>query len=153
MKLRGRTTWAGLVWLTVGLTLLAATPHWHCLCPDGHLKPFCLASLQAVSFSPRACCQAPERGCCCRAHRPAELPPDDSPCQAQGAGCQKTLAEVGLAVPTGSSPWDEVALAVPVTALSCLPLALPAGESRSVVSTSGRSPPVDLVVVLQHFLI
>lgn len=45
MRGPNRISWIAQVWLTMATALVAATPHCRCVCPDGHVKPFCLSGL------------------------------------------------------------------------------------------------------------
>src|SRR5579871_366955 len=118
-----KTRQVGPVWLTALMTLVAGIPHFHCRCPDGHLKSFCLGA----PSKPTGCCcgssccsGSPGGGCCgCQAHaapqpgtlvkrpgccaqshgQPTSKAPDNR-CRIESAGCQKTPAPAQVVIVT-----------------------------------------------------
>lgn len=175
-----RAVQTGAIWLTAIMTLVAGTPHFDCRCPNGNVKPFCLALLTGKT------------GCCCEGSCCAALPGDDgeglatcdSPfataaketcccCQARQAnakgesgagdarlgksGCQKTLAQAAVAV--AESPVKDTVQALAAHPVAPV-LAPVSGQDRfgpcdhlTDYPSHRRPPPTDLVTVLQHFLI
>ena len=112
------------VWLTALMTLASGAPHLTCVCPNGHVKPFCLSVLPGFAG---CCCGASgrtpddqNRGCCCcsarhdgagsdpgqervccHSRRPRHGAQDSS---VEGSGCRKTLTPSGVvAVPVSSA--------------------------------------------------
>ncbi len=176
----GRLSRTCAVVVTAIMTLIAGLPHFHCRCPNGQVKPFCLDSL--INFSSHCCCQgaccsaqAPPRGkppqspdassalspkhsrCCC-ATSDAEPAPGPRTCvQASIPGCQKTLIHAqdaktsrGIQAPARDLTVNPL-VALPL--LSCWQPAIPSPNLGRVAESHGLPPPTDLVTVLQHFLI
>jgi len=165
-----RGTQAGIVWLTAIMTLVAGTPHFSCLCPDGHRKAFCPRTFAKASgcCCGGACCR--QGGCCQAGPRPpAEATaakscchhrhgaPRTAPVRVQGNGCKTTLerADVLAVQPTATQAADDglssELLATPSPA-ALAPPSLAAGPWRRC-GHSSSPPPTNLVVVLQHFII
>ena len=42
MRLLGRRLWVAQIWMAAVMLPAAGLPHFYCVCPDGHIKPFCL---------------------------------------------------------------------------------------------------------------
>src|SRR6266436_2825992 len=67
-----RTLWRKVrvahAWLTAAALLVAAAPHFRCVCPDGRVKPFCLAVPSGPSgcCCGGTCCHGGQGGACCR---------------------------------------------------------------------------------------
>src|SRR5262245_55188664 len=172
MKRVSRIALVGLGWLTALMTLVAGIPHFRCQCPDGGVKPFCLAfgsTHPSGCCCGGACCSAQGQECCCRA-RPASLgEPDEPSCcaatqaapaevemqQAAAVGARRTHCEKSAAQVTelgvthsrtiadaGLAPADLLPLG---SAFACPPL-----PDRSPVYWSIRlpAPPGDLIVLL-----
>ena len=101
------------VWLTAFMTLIVSTPHFDCRCPDGRIKPFCLALLTGKTgcCCESSCCSVsigvdarglathaspsgtvPKNTCCC-CNGTQENAGDESRTTPRlgKAGCQKTL--------------------------------------------------------------
>jgi hypothetical protein len=163
------------VGLTAVMTLVAGTPHFDCLCPNGHVKPFSLN----LFAGPSPCCdrsrppQDGEDGSCgraevCRAAGPAR--PSHSCCHARrreegkqphapqglrNEGCKKVLVEAEPATP--GSPLTAPGPDLSSTLLAVLPepspdlLGSPAG--RPQLKDHHGPPPTDLITILQHFLL
>lgn len=149
-----------MVCLAAFLTLLSGTPHLDCLCPDGHIKLFCLsfASGSSSCCCHGACCQAgageKKPACCCHGrHARGHNAPGSG---LSAPACRKTLAHSETAVlPARSAeqPHNAVTLAVlaPVA-----PVAVPPTEAACRrLSWQGyhQPPPTDLVITLQHLTI
>jgi hypothetical protein len=169
MKYVRNTLWVGQVWLTAVMTVVAGMPHVACLCPNGNLKPFCLASTcgAAGCCCGGACCTggspeglspelAPEVSCCCCADaEPQCSQASDGSRQIGNAGCTKTLAQsrvlavrpqkVNLTEATPQEPFQPVDFA-PVDQ----PDSTPAHRSSRPLQVP---PPTDRVILLQHFLV
>jgi hypothetical protein len=87
-SLRGKFRIA-LASLTATTLLVAATPHFHCLCPNGQVKPFCLnvRSGPTGCCCGGACCTSNEDGstCCQAPGDPVDEPYAEGPSCCQGA--------------------------------------------------------------------
>src|SRR5579884_764691 len=174
-----RAVQPGAIWLTAVMTLVAGTPHFDCRCPNGNVKPFCLALLtgktgcccegSCCSASPgddgkdRAAHAAPSATvakktcCCCKAHQENAGNGSRTDSRLGKAGCQKTLAKTAVAVaePTVKAPDQDR------TAHLFVPAPEPVRGQIGFASCDYLSshhyhripPPTDLVTVLQHFLI
>lgn len=161
-NLRRRLSLAG-VYMTAFMTLVAGTPHLHCICPDGHVKPFCLSFFSWASrCCPDSCCAAAAPGnenqprkqtsCCCRAARRQSK---DAAQQVRAAGCQKTLIDAeasNITAPvrdagqdTGMIVWVALAETSVVT-----PVFASVAARLGPCSHHGLPPP-DLLILLQHF--
>jgi hypothetical protein len=145
------------------LTPVAGTPRIDCLCPDGHVKLFCLG----VFFRPGACCgdrccgaqrsasrSHPRGAACCRHCRNHGQAPPGS--RIIGTSCKKTLTEgkVQSVPPVDTAAQDQTAALAqgpaPVAACSGLP-----GNRPGLLSWHSHDlpPPPDLVIAFQHFVI
>jgi hypothetical protein len=156
------------VWLMAFLTLFAGLPHVSCLCPNGHVKPFCLSFIAgAAGCCAGTCCSRPRPGedpespssepakksCCHAAQRSG---PAGDPRRLGSQGCRRTLAETDPAVPGTEASAQKSSAAGPFVLAPAVHLpALPAtaGEERLSWQSYRLPPPTDLVVTLQHFLI
>lgn len=151
-----------LLWAAVLMTPVAGTARVDCLCPDGHVKLFCLAVFAPSSACcGRDCCGTPrfagqhgkETSCCGHGGRQRGAPGGG---RIAGAPCKKVLAEAKLlaAPPASASVQDQVAAATPALAPPAVSPADP-GSPLSVLSWHHRGlpPPTDLVIRLQHFVI
>jgi hypothetical protein len=142
-----------VVWLTAATTLLAGTPHLQCRCPNGLLKPVCFAS---VNVEACCCCgvvqdqddEAPP-SCCQSTHAKAT--------EAAGAtfrpsGCQKTLVEPHSAT-WHRTAWAEPQQTVNIWAYADFSAVMIVRAVNSTTLTYTLPPPLDLHLVLQHFVI
>jgi hypothetical protein len=146
----------GLVWSALLMTPIAATPRVDCLCPDGHVRPFCLG----LFAPPSACCGgrqgssggAPaKRAACCRGRNLGNSPAGS---RIAGTPCTKTLVAGKLqsVPPTSAAAQDET------TALVLAPVPVSSGVPASPECRLSRHrhrlpPPTDLVISLQHLTI
>lgn len=170
MKLIRPVIRAGAVWLTALMTLVTGLPHFVCICPDGHRKPFCLGFCSPTT----GCCCASE--CCARSEAPSSPNADtmETCCschhkarssntkqvphaQLASQGCRKTIVQADFAIVT--TGWrtavDPSALVFPVPALDSVvkgpcPFDL---DGRFAWRSCRIPPPTDLVVTLKHLLI
>src|SRR6516164_8009702 len=112
MRQRAITSIMG-VWATAISTLFAGIPHFDCRCPNGHIKPFCLALLigKTGCCCEGSCCASSPREdgkglgthaspslaatkktcCCCKAHREVAGNNSRTDVRLEKLGCQKTL--------------------------------------------------------------
>src|SRR6266404_3334582 len=75
--------------LTAAMTLVTGTPHVHCQCPNGNIKPFCLSMFSSESgcCCDGACCAfAPGASCCCHGQTADAKHSKKSSCCAQSHG-------------------------------------------------------------------
>jgi hypothetical protein len=173
MGMLSRVVRSSLVWAAALLTPVAGTPHVDCLCPDGHVKLFCLS----FSLRPTACCGG---GSCCSSggggcsccSQPASVPTRHGKGKAccghvrqrgtpagshlAGTTCRKTLADADAQTvpPLTASGHDH---AHPV-ALAPAPVLLPAAaatEAGCPLSWQSHHlpPPTDRVIAFQHLVI
>jgi hypothetical protein len=174
MGMLSRVVRFGLLWVAALLTPIAGTPHVDCLCPDGHIKLFCLN----FSLRPTACCcsgsccsaggggcsccaaNAPVhqvhgkvKACCAHAREEGSTPAGD---RLGGTPCKKTLAEADaqtLPRVTAAGHHHTTAL---TPAAAAVPVLAP-GPSASSCLLSWQSyrlpPPTDRVIAFQHLVI
>ncbi len=152
----------GMACLAACLTLLSGTPHFDCLCPDGHLKLFC-SSFSSGSSScccRGSCCGAgagekkPARCCCCHGrHARGHTTPGS---RVSAPACRKTLSRSETAtLPDSAANGSHVTATSAVVALVTLPGVLPAdgGGYRLSWQSYDRPPPTNLVIALRHLTI
>ncbi|MHB1424310.1 MAG: hypothetical protein ACYC3I_14140 [Gemmataceae bacterium] len=175
----GRAVQTGTIWLTAMMTLIAGIPHFVCRCPNGNVKPFCLALLSAKTACCRdgSCCSASpaddetglvthvspstpvaKKTCCCRnADREDAGSGSRTEAQFKKAGCQRVLAAAAVAISESSVK----ASLEDFTAHLFLPAPEPimgqdgfgACDSLSAYHSPWSPPSTDLVTLLQRFLI
>lgn len=175
-----RAVQTGAIWLTAIMTLVAGTPHFDCRCPNGNVKPFCLAlptgktgcccdgsccaALPGDDGERLAPCDSPsttaakETCCCCKPHQAnAKGESGAKDARLGKAGCQKTLAQTVVAVSESFVKDSVQALAAHLVAPALAPVRGQDGfgscEYLTDYPSHRRPPPTDLVTVLQHFLI
>lgn len=165
----------GTAWLTAFMLMIAATPHFRCVCPDGNVKLFCLNVVNPKTgcCCGGKCCSAKAGGqCCCSpsAGRAAERREEgcracDRPVHAsagdqtksrlEGSGCRKTLDSQTLFVASTERLIDRndsgLSLFLPVadTFVALSPFVVRPFSWHNLQ----LPPPTDLVIFLQHFLI
>ena len=164
-----------MVWATAATTLLAATPHYDCRCPDGSIKTFCFGSGAGESScccsgtcskakNGKSCCRTGSSGsrstakpaCCCKQSKPAgasvasEKKPLNEPV-VRGSCCQKILVQPEIQSSDRASPIvDET----PVVATAVLLAAKIEYLSDVALSRTWQvqwlPPPTDLVTTLHR---
>jgi hypothetical protein len=163
-----------LTWLTMAATLLAAVPHFDCVCPNGNRKPYCfnVSSKRNSCCCGGACCSTSTAQSCCQAKQlESDGPGKGMPCckskqqsntnaatsidKVEGSRCKKTLAQGVVVIVT---PKNVTAKNSPTGASTVPPLdvvVLPAVLSHSLFSWNNfrLPPPTDLIVAFQHFLV
>jgi hypothetical protein len=172
MGMLSRAVRLTLVWAAALLTPVAGTPHVDCLCPDGHVKLFCLS----FSLRPTACCCGGSccssgGGCsCCNKQAPAQethgkgkaccghARQRGTPARNHIAGttCRKTLAQAETqTVPPGNTAVHDHPTAIaPSPAAVPLPASAPATHGWQLSWHSyGLPPPTDRVIAFQHLVI
>jgi hypothetical protein len=162
MVLAFRTIQAWLIWSTAVATLIAGVPHLECLCPNGRQKPFCLSivSSRTGCYCGGSCCaSAAAEKPCCRSGRQPSADSNILGIQVSRDCCQKTLAQdqiVGV-TPTTKRAQQSADCRLQIADLpgTLQPLI---GKRQPRLCLSLRqefdlSPPEDLVIALQHFLI
>jgi hypothetical protein len=171
-----RTVLVSLVWLTAAMTLVAGSPHFDCLCPNGHHKPFCLGSLL---WTASCCCRgvspaaAPTPSCCRQVHGPVRQTSGSCCCHRaqrrqlanasapvghiEGPCCQKTLTQAEYLPTSPSEPTardgfvgKHIDLAPALFLLTALP---PVPDARLSWLSYDLPPPTDLVTTLQRLTI
>ena len=168
-----RTSLTVLIWLTAAMTLVAGTPRFTCLCPNGRVKLFCLGGIAKRSgcCCDGECCtksdsvcptektstrqQVASTSCCCCQHHGAARAAlaNDSGCF-NGACCTRSLYRPEVSVIT--SPEKPVLKDVALQALlATQPFLSPKVPSEACCfgREHQRPPPTDFVITLQHFLI
>jgi hypothetical protein len=162
MALMCRAIRGSMACLAAFLTLFSGTPHVECLCPDGHIKLFCLSS---PSGSSSCCC----RGSCCQAGAGEKKPAGCCCCHGRHArgrtapgsrvsapGCRKTLSHAEKAtLPAPMAKWLRImgapALLAQVAALGVAPA--DANSCRLSWQSYHQPPPTDLVIALGRLTI
>ncbi len=157
MRILRRTFVAATVWLTAVTTVVADLPHLECRCPDGRVKPFCLAAVAPGCCCAGSCCQttagtAPVRkACCSQSHRSSDRGPS-----ARSTGCTKSPApapapalEAATAV---QAPVDMGVVFLPADLSSALLWGRPVKEAVAWLAHP-PAPPADLVTRLARLLI
>jgi hypothetical protein len=175
LRLR-QTLRAGSACLAALMTLVSGAPHLDCICPDGHIKSFCLSLVwgQSACCGGECCPASAPGGCCCQAKgadsvshhgvraccRRGAQHPADSAANPHGqlttTCCKKTLAGTDT---TAVSPRVDVRshhLAVALVPGVSAPQVsgLPSAEDPAFCRHSySLPPPTDRVVAFQHFII
>ena len=156
--------------LAAAMTLVAGLPHFHCRCPDGRVKLFCLGPAGAglSSCCAAGCCTNPTASvaeqysaegacapCCCGDHEAA--PGSESPAAVDAGqrGCVKTPAPPLVAAAPGERDTDERGLTDSLTLPeSSAPLAaMPNDPGARSPEGPVVLPPPDLVTLLGRLLI
>jgi hypothetical protein len=164
------SAWSASVWFTAFITLTAGFPHLQCRCPDGHIKPVC--------FGPSApgpgCCDRPSHRparrdllagpdptrpdaaprSCCHGHAPTPARSTPPPSGLDHRGCTRVLTPAPdfAAAPALKADHPEPVAVLP-PADGAAPAPPPAADARPAWCVHTVSPPTDLVILLQHFLI
>jgi hypothetical protein len=159
-SLRRRLSLAG-IYLTAFTTLVAGTPHLHCVCPDGHVKPFCLSFFSRTNCCAGSCCAAAAPGnenhprkqcsCCCQA---ARRQAEEQGQQVRAAGCKKTLIDAEVSNVTAAARYvgrDTGIIAWVALSETSVVTPISASEVGRFAPHCHRSPPPDLLTLLQHF--
>jgi hypothetical protein len=169
---------AGCVWLTAVMTLVAGMPRFTCACPDGTRKTLCLgpASKSSNSCCGGACCaknEAHAKRCCHGGDTASEKHGQAAVCcataksgkfhSASGRGvmanhgcCSRTLGDAQTATLPNSKTavnkdFSLAAIHLPATLLSVRPPAPGGGPTFRPIDQS--APSIDLIALLQHYLI
>ena len=161
-----------LVWLTAAMTLVAGTPHFRCLCPNGQVKHFCSgsASKQTCCCSGN-CCGSSEGGCsksaissgkgkksvCCGPHGREQVRSErTSGWSIENKCCSRSLAPSEFFSVSGckSSGVKEVSARLPLAHRAVL-VPFASATERCPISWQNHRipPPTDLVITLQHLTI
>ena len=161
-----------LVWAAALLTPVAGTPHVDCVCPDGHVKLFCLnfSFKSGPCCCSGSCCSPGGGGCsccgkqapvhethghgkaCCAHARQRGTPPGD---HIAGTMCRKTLAEADTQTvpPVTAAVYHASAVALAPAPVP-LPASAPAAAGCLLSWQSYRlPPPTDRVIAFQHLVI
>ncbi|HEY7153128.1 MAG TPA: hypothetical protein VH575_04115 [Gemmataceae bacterium] len=159
-RLRGLCSLSGIC-LTAFTTLIAGTPHFHCICPDGHVKPFCLSffSRTPCCCAGSCCASAPAAGnhprkqtsCCCHA---AQRQAEERGPQVRAAGCKKTLVDAeasNVTAPLRDVGQDTGIIVGVAASETFVVMPISASETGRLAPRHHRSPPPDLLTLLQHF--
>jgi hypothetical protein len=159
-------------WLMATALLFASTPHFRCVCPDGRVKPFCLA----VPTGPTGCCcggsccsskqgghccccqtggTGKEGAGCCARHQARRGGPSCPQGRIQGTCCSKTPGDGLLAVEPGRPNGPEGPAGASTFLPPAVSVAAPAPFIDHQLSWQNHDlpPPTDLVIALQHILI
>jgi hypothetical protein len=172
MAIVSRAVRLSLVWAAALLTPVAGIPHVDCLCPNGHVKLFCLN----LSFKSGpcccggACCSPDGGGCCCAKHASvhatqgkgkaccahARQPGTPAGNHIAGTTCRKTLVDGDSQTvpPTSAAASDHVTVVALAPAAVPLPASAPAaGGCLLSWQSYGLPPPTDRVIAFQHLVI
>jgi hypothetical protein len=172
MRCLRRALLAGFVWLTALSTLLAGAPHCRCVCPDGRIKPFCLAlpmKFTGCCTSDACCLRTSESrpvkpvkagSCCCQKAKARPGPVGvrlGNTGRVENSGCKRALTDAAPADVTARQEIAPDALAAGLLVAPPSPGLPPRGPGAGRQPSSWQNhclpPPTDLVVILQHFLI
>ena len=172
-----RAIQTGAIWLTAIMTLLAATPHFICHCPNGRTKLLCLTfSSEKTGCCDGSCCSASQEGddkglaahaslpaagikkncCCCKDHQ--ENSKDESRTDAKlgNERCQRAFVEgiVAVAAPSVETPVKDLTAHLFVLAPETTMAQEGFGTCDCLFANHCHwPPPTDLITVLQRFLI
>jgi hypothetical protein len=178
MRAIGNKMVTGLACLAALLTPVAGTPHVDCLCPNGHVKLFCLniTSCKSGCCCRGMCCPRTQGGksCCCRKAtraappdkkanccgihqtRPGEGPPGGGANGAEPPCCTKTLTgseSLALAPKRAAAPDDSY----PSGDLPAALAVAHAPEAGSVFHlfalAHSPGPPADLITLHRRLVI
>lgn len=168
MNVIRRVVQPGVVWLTALMTLVTGLPHFDCLCPDGHHKPFCFGfCFQSTGCCVSGCCVRSEKSSpkadatetCCSCHckpKPSHTQPVPQ-AQLESQGCRKTFVQADFAIITTArrAAGDTSTLVAPVPAFDSVVIGLDPFDLNGRLTWQRCSipPPTDLVVHLKHLLI
>jgi hypothetical protein len=146
---------SGVIWLTAVSTLVAGSPHLTCRCPDGSIKLFCIARSTSITPSGsghKSCCATGStQHPCCQENPVARVRQNGDGPALTALCCQKNLVQPEAAVAQGPDAPLHVLLTIPLDSFTFLP-AVPSLTHRESTYRP-ESSPVDLLLVLQHFLI
>jgi hypothetical protein len=153
-----------IVWLTMCATLFASSPHFECVRPDGSRSPFCLSWI----VGPIACCtnsvstagETPSGRCShCRTVK-VSLNFDSAAHLKNSsgrAGISKTACEKAIVYSVAILDQGERSFDIGNSPLRVLPSDIQAVATppldTDLPPASISLPPVDIVVLNQHFLI
>ena len=142
-----------IVWLTVAATVLAGTPQVRCCCSSGAMKAICLAPVDVEK--PCCCCVAvadeeETRPSCCQ--EPATTDEATGPVLGHDS-CHKTLIQPADATAQrGNVEVQQFANQFVAEFDYLVSICTKISHSRGAASPR-LPPPIDLQLVLQHFLI
>src|SRR5437016_4968010 len=102
-----------IVWFAIAATVLGSVPHFHCRCPNGNVKLFCLG----VSCQSGCCC-GPARQCCQPGSKNCQgaTPGDVGDTAIGKGGCVKTIPDApacSLTTSKVTAGSEDVALSGP----------------------------------------
>jgi hypothetical protein len=172
MKSARKIALTSLVWLTAAMTLVAGSPHFACLCPNGQVKRVCTGSL---SRSTGCCCGGDccglKKSCCnaissdARSNKSTCCDPHESK-QILGAAsckvaiesncCSKSLAQSQFFAVSNSKSSNVKEISAPsLLALGAVLVRSASTTERCQISWQDHRipPPTDLTISLQHLTI
>jgi hypothetical protein len=163
---------AGTVWLTALMTLVADIPHLECCCPRDAVKPVSTTPVSSPSCCGcgGACCTSTEDSSPCQApavaavnpgEEPAFVPPQEQQppgdqAQLKRPQCVKAVVQVETSSPALSHPLigadgaPGAGLPAPVATALVMPPPIP---RPSFCPYQSPPQPADLVTLHQHFII
>lgn len=150
-----KTVLAGQVWLMAIMTLVAGLPRLQCVCPDGHIKPFCLRSCCArAEYAPSAKIADKQQHDCCCGKGKNKSKPAGPESRLDGGRCLKTIVSPadttdGQTETPAATEWASAALLSPLGIVPCSP----GTTCARAWLIHSPAPPTDLLTLLQHFLI
>jgi hypothetical protein len=162
-----KAAFAGTVWLTAIITLIAGVPVSRCFCADGGEKSL----LTPVSLPANSCCQCgtcseeddqpplptptDDNHACCQHQTHAASGPSRDSGQFRSKSCVKSVAVMAPStIPQEQKP-DRPSLTAVWIAVPQFTLALSVTANRPVAYFEVHllPPPTDLVIALQHLVI
>jgi hypothetical protein len=140
------------IWLTAVTTIAAGFPQSVCACPGGPAKPAESSTAQACSCGGGCCGSAASAKCCDGERESTRHVPSPASDQAL---CKKVLLVQNAQAPpatTSAYPSGDVASWIAVTPSVVQPVP-PVAVTATAWQLPSHAPPVDLLILLQHFLI
>lgn len=162
----GRYLSVCIAWLTAVMTLVAGTPHVHCQCPNGNIKPFCLSMFSSASgccCDGSCCAQASAAACCC--HRQGVADKAVGGAHAQSGrdhdgfrfakpSCVKHLEQEKAVARTQSAAKDTLVFISYTSVSPVQPSLMPiVTQAASVCAVRLLAPPHDIITRYLHLLI
>jgi hypothetical protein len=162
MELLYKTAMVGQVWLTAVMTLLAATPQFTCICPNGSTKAPCVS----LGMGSSGCCCQPLKAAnadrsirksCCERHRDQKLDQrQGNRVQAGQKCCTKTLTPPQVTAVSYHKTVverDVTLQALVLQSVTLSPSSLATANGPTLCQINLTAPPTDLVEQLQRYLI
>ncbi|HXG12009.1 MAG TPA: hypothetical protein VNK04_19805 [Gemmataceae bacterium] len=157
-----RVLLSAVVWVTAAAVGVAGFPRFRCGCVQGPSDPIPLdlAAAESGCCCGGGCCmhhkEAAANGDCCQQPKVPTSKPGEAELRAGPAGCTGTLTQPDTLAPSPArTTIDADATANPLLApqAAIAPLRLMTPSVQLFGEADRPPPPIDRVIVLQHFLI